>query len=143
MNATKRILNEFNMVKDDKELIEKILIKDNNIYEWDITFKGPTVSLYKDCIFDLKIIFNENYPIQAPIVKFTNKVRHINVNKHGNICLQVLKEWSYRYNIKYIILAIYTLLTIPNYEDPFDTELLDIYNRNVNEYETIVKNSFK
>ena len=142
MISQKRILNELAIIKESN-LVTKINIDNGNIYEWNIKFVGPEDSLYANGEFDLKIIFNENYPIQAPIVKFTSKIRHLNVNQYGNICLHVLKEWSFSYNIEYIILAIYTLLKNPNPDDPFDTDLLKIYNRDKVEYNNIVKNSFK
>ena len=40
------------------------------------------------------------YPYQSPTVKFTTPCFHPNVDSHGNICLDILKEkWSALYEV--------------------------------------------
>ena len=40
------------------------------------------------------------YPYQSPTVKFTTPCFHPNVDNHGNICLDILKEkWSALYEV--------------------------------------------
>ena len=42
------------------------------------------------------------YPYQSPTVKFTTPCFHPNVDSHGNICLDILKEkWSALYEVLY------------------------------------------
>ena len=41
------------------------------------------------------------YPYQSPTVKFMTPCFHPNVDTHGNICLDILKEnWSAAYEVK-------------------------------------------
>ena len=41
------------------------------------------------------------YPYQSPTVKFTTPCFHPNVDSHGNICLDILKEkWSALYEVR-------------------------------------------
>merc|ERR1712054_382701 len=112
------------------DIIQDLKYDNNDIYTWKLILCGPKNTLYENGKFDMQIKFTENYPIEAPIIKFTCGVKHINVNSYGNICLDVLKQWSFEYNIKYLLLSIYTLLSEPNYDDPFDSNLLELYKNN-------------
>ena len=45
-------------------------------------------------------MFIPGYPYQSPTVKFTTPCFHPNVDSHGNICLDILKEkWSALYEV--------------------------------------------
>ena len=45
------------------------------------------------------------------MVRFTSPCFHPNVDKHGNICLDILKEnWSALYEVRTILLSIQSLL---------------------------------
>ena len=48
-----------------------------------------------------RILFSvAGYPYQSPTVKFTTPCFHPNVDSHGNICLDILKEkWSALYEV--------------------------------------------
>jgi ubiquitin-protein ligase len=44
------------------------------------------------------------YPYQSPTVKFATPCFHPNVDTHGNICLDILKEkWSALYEVNFLI----------------------------------------
>jgi ubiquitin-protein ligase len=45
-------------------------------------------------------VFWIGYPYQSPTVKFATPCFHPNVDTHGNICLDILKEkWSALYEV--------------------------------------------
>lgn len=49
----------------------------------------------------------QNYPFKAPTVRFESALFHPNVDVHGNICLDILKEkWSAAYSVRTILLSI-------------------------------------
>lgn len=49
----------------------------------------------------------QNYPFKAPTVRFETTLFHPNVDVHGNICLDILKEkWSAAYSVRTILLSI-------------------------------------
>jgi len=51
------------------------------------------------------------YPFKAPEVKFVTPCYHPNVDQHGNICLDILKEkWSAAYSVRTLLLSIQSLL---------------------------------
>ena len=43
-------------------------------------------------------VWHADYPFKAPAVRFETACFHPNVDQHGNICLDILKEkWSAAY----------------------------------------------
>ena len=61
--------------------------------------------------YKLRLEFPAGYPINAPTVRFTTPCFHPNVDAHGNICLDILKEkWSALYEVRTILLSIQSLL---------------------------------
>ena len=62
-------------------------------------------------MYKLRLDFPAGYPYTAPTVRFTTPCFHPNVDKHGNICLDILKEkWSALYEVRTILLSIQSLL---------------------------------
>lgn len=49
----------------------------------------------------------QNYPFEAPLVRFETACFHPNVDNAGNICLDILKEhWSAAYSVRTILISI-------------------------------------
>jgi ubiquitin-protein ligase len=47
------------------------------------------------------------YPFKAPLVRFETPCFHPNVDHHGNICLDILKEkWSAAYSVRTVLLSL-------------------------------------
>lgn len=62
-----------------------------------------------------------DYPFKAPLVKFETACFHPNVDQHGNICLDILKEkWSALYTVRTVLLSIQSLLGEPNNDSPLN-----------------------
>ena len=67
--------------------------------------------MYDGLRYKLSLEFSSNYPYTAPTVKFVTDCYHPNVDKFGNICLDILKEkWSSAYDVKSLLLSIQSLL---------------------------------
>jgi len=67
---------------------------------WILLFlRGKT----DDCIrFVMTLVVLSGYPYQSPTVKFVTPCFHPNVDTHGNICLDILKEkWSALYEVNF------------------------------------------
>jgi ubiquitin-conjugating enzyme E2 D/E len=112
----------------------------DNLYIWSGFIIGPMESPYEGGVFKLDIKFPEDYPFKPPNVKFATKIYHPNVNSHGSICIDILKnEWSPALTIKAVLLSISSLLTEPNPDDPLVPEIARIYKRNIKEYERIAR----
>jgi ubiquitin-protein ligase len=57
--------------------------------------QGATGTAYEGLTFRLSLAFTAEYPFKAPTVRFETPCFHPNVDMHGNICLDILKEkWS-------------------------------------------------
>ena len=66
----------------------------------ETTRASPTVDLHS-------IEFTADYPYKAPVIKFTTPIFHPNVDVHGNICLDILKEkWSATYSVKTVLISL-------------------------------------
>lgn len=88
---------------------------------WRATVEGPAASPYETLTYRLSLSFPADYPFKAPVVKFETPCFHPNVDGHGNICLDILKEkWSAALSVRTILLSIQALLAEPNNESPLN-----------------------
>jgi len=88
---------------------------------WRGTVEGPACSPYETLTYRLSLKFPAEYPYKAPVVKFETPCFHPNVDAHGNICLDVLKEkWSAALSVRTVLLSVQALLAEPNNESPLN-----------------------
>lgn len=103
--------------------------EEDNMFKWIGTIEGPKDTVYEGQKYHLTLDFSSAYPYEAPTVKFTTPCFHPNVDEHGNICLDILKEkWSALYEIRTILLSIQSLLGEPNNDSPLNIEAADMWN---------------
>lgn len=107
----------------------------DDLFHWQATLLGPAESPYEGGVFFLDITFPADYPFKSPKVEFTTKIYHPNINSHGGICLDILKDqWSPALTTSKVLLSICSLLTDPNPADPLVPEIARLYERNRPEY---------
>ena len=71
-----------------------------------------------------------DYPFKAPSVRFETACFHPNVDQHGNICLDILKEkWSAAYSVRTVLLSIQSLLGEPNNDSPLNAYAAKVCSR--------------
>jgi ubiquitin-conjugating enzyme E2 D len=105
--------------------------KAGDMYRWQATIVGPADSPYEGGVFNLLVLFPEDYPFKPPRLQFVTKVFHPNINLGGGICLDILKsEWSPALTISKVLLSICSLLTDPNPDDPLVPDIADLYRSN-------------
>jgi len=103
---------------------------------WTAVIFGPDDTPWEGGTFKLELVFNENYPNMAPVVKFQTKLFHPNVYTSGAICLDILQnQWSPIYDVAAILTSIQSLLTDPNPNSPANVEAAKLYNENRREYD--------
>eukprot|EP00096_Caligus_rogercresseyi_P003346 TRINITY_DN1622_c0_g2_i1.p1 TRINITY_DN1622_c0_g2~~TRINITY_DN1622_c0_g2_i1.p1 ORF type:complete len:184 (-),score=74.68 TRINITY_DN1622_c0_g2_i1:659-1210(-) len=91
------------------------------LLSWVGTVEGPIETVYEGLKYKLRLDFPPGYPYTAPKVRFTTTCFHPNVDQHGNICLDILKEkWSALYEVRTILLSIQSLLGEPNNSSPLN-----------------------
>ncbi|KAG5836367.1 hypothetical protein ANANG_G00253870 [Anguilla anguilla] len=93
----------------------------DNLFKWIGTIDGAQGTVYEGLRYKLSLEFPSGYPYKAPRVKFITPCYHPNVDEHGFICLDILKEkWSALYDVRSILLSIQSLLGEPNNDSPMN-----------------------
>lgn len=114
----------------------------DNFFNWTATVKGVEGTAYENLTFKLCLTFPSNYPYSAPTVSFETSIFHPNVDLHGNICLDILKEkWSAVYNVSSILLSIQSLLGEPNNDSPLNCQAAELWENQI-EFTKIVKRKY-
>lgn len=100
----------------------------DNLFRWIAQITGGSGTLYEGLKYKLSFTFPSRYPYIPPTVKFITPCYHPNVDVHGNICLDILKEkWSALYDIRTILLSIQSLLGEPNNDSPMNVEAAELW----------------
>lgn len=101
----------------------------DNLFSWVAQITGGSGTLYEGLKYKLSLSFPSRYPYAPPTVKFVTPCYHPNVDKHGNICLDILKEkWSALYDVRTILLSIQSLLAEPNNDSPLNVEAAELWD---------------
>jgi len=128
-----RIQKEFKLATTNESCSHfKIIPEEENMRLWNISFKGHESTPYKDGIFDVIVIFTDEYPFVAPVVSFVTKIYHPNVSSKGEVCLGTLKKWTQSLTIKDVLIELYELLLCPNIADPMMPDIASMYQNNIN-----------
>lgn len=132
-SVTKRLSNELmTLMMSASPGISAFPKSDANIFEWVGTIEGPPGTYYQNLVFKIIIVFPPNYPYVPPVINFdpNTPCYHPNVDIHGGICLDILKEkWSAVYSVHTILLSLQSLLGEPNNSSPLNVEAAGLWDR--------------
>lgn len=135
-SATRRIQKEHEQLCKDPPSNCSAGPEANNILRWTATIIGPEDSPYNGGVFQLIIAFPDDYPFQPPKVQFVTKIYHPNINSHGQICVDILKDaWTPAYTISKVLLSICALMAEPNPNDPLMGDIARLYKTDKAAYE--------
>ncbi|CAI4036618.1 hypothetical protein SMKI_15G4690 [Saccharomyces mikatae IFO 1815] len=134
--VTKRLQNELlQLLSSATQSISAFPVDDNDLTYWVGYITGPQGTPYSGLKFKISLNFPENYPFHPPKIKFVSPMWHPNVDKSGNICLDILKEkWSAVYNVETILLSLQSLLGEPNNKSPLNAVAAELWDTNMVEY---------
>ncbi|UJR25343.1 hypothetical protein I4U23_006693 [Adineta vaga] len=138
--AIRRLQQDFRQLLNNKvEGIDASPSADN-LFVWNAIICGPEESIYESGVFQLQILFPEDYPLRPPQVRFINKVFHPNVWwEDGRICVDILKDgWTPSYDVLAILHSIRLLLIDPNPLSPANLEAALLFRDNRVEYNSRV-----
>lgn len=134
-NACATIFAEPMLISSDKN-------NEQDLFNWKGFIIGPEGTPYYGGKFMLYILFPKDYPYSPPMITFDTKIYHPNINRHGSICINILKDnWSPILTVFKILLSISSLLSEPNGNDPLEPEIantfmsdIDLYNKTAKEW---------
>lgn len=104
----------------------------DNLFQWSGTIQGAANTAYEGLEFQLCMKFPATYPFDAPVITFVTPCFHPNVDGHGNICLDILREnWSAIYTASQILLSLQSLLDNPNNASPLNSHAASLWDNQV------------
>ncbi|KAH7731232.1 Ubiquitin-conjugating enzyme family member protein [Aphelenchoides avenae] len=145
--ALKRLRKELaTLRKEPVPLCDAGPINDN-LFHWNATIHGPPNSPYEGGVFNLTIVFTNEYPMKPPTLKFNNKLYHPNIMENtGGICLDIIKPigavgcaWSPTLSISKVLISLVSLLTDPNPSSALNIEAAKLYCSNRQQYDAKVR----
>lgn len=80
--------------------------------------QAPPNTPYEGGVFTVSITIPQDYPFNPPICRFITPVYHANIDREGNICLDILTPagWNPVWDLEQILTALCSLLGSPNCE---------------------------
>lgn len=142
----------------NKDPVEGVSIGfEHDIFKWDLIILGPKDSPYEGAIFDVSLIFPDNYPLYPPKLKFNTPIFHPNVYNNGEVCISILhppgddkygyekaeERWRPVHTVNSILLSVISLLHSPNDESPANVDAGKLWRENKQEFQNVVNSYIK
>ncbi|XP_065828408.1 probable ubiquitin-conjugating enzyme E2 C [Oscarella lobularis] len=142
-SVTKRLRGELANIVMSPDQSVSAFPNGDNLFNWIATIAGPSGSAYEGHKYKLSLTFPSGYPHTAPTVRFDTPIFHPNVDHHGNICLDILKEkWAAVYEVRTLLLSIQLLLGEPNTRSPLNVQAAQLWT-NQQAYKAKVNEKYK
>ncbi|CAF4254017.1 unnamed protein product [Rotaria sp. Silwood2] len=117
--VSKRILKELKSIEDASRCYSATIVNDD-IFHWEASIIGPDDSPYEGRVYRLDIRIPSNFPI--------------------TICIDILQsQWNSIWSIEKILLAIISLLTDANSDDPYNARAALYYREDRQKFDEIAR----
>lgn len=113
-----------------------------NLMFWECGIPGKKDTLWEGGLFNINIIFTDDYPSKPPKCIFSPPLFHPNVYPSGTVCLSILaeeKDWKPSLTVKQVLLGIQDLLNEPNPDDPAQEEPIKLFRNDKAQYNKIIR----
>eukprot|EP00118_Oscarella_pearsei_P009975 m.58978 g.58978 ORF g.58978 m.58978 type:complete len:179 (+) comp34854_c0_seq5:70-606(+) len=128
-SVTKRLRGELASIVMSPDQSVSAFPNGDNLFNWVATITGPSGSAYEGHKYKLSLTFPSGYPHAPPTVQFQTPIFHPNVDNHGNICLDILREkWAAVYEVRTLLLSIQLLLGEPNTRSPLNAQAAQLWS---------------
>jgi ubiquitin-conjugating enzyme E2 R len=160
--TTKLLQNQLKKIQTDPvEGFTVDLADDSNLYEWKIYVEGPKDSPYEGGIFEMLMVFPNDYPMSPPTLKFVSEFWHPNVYSDGRVCISILhppgrdemsgerpeERWLPTQGVTSVVLSVMSMFADPNFSSPANVDASVECRRNPAAYKarirTLVEKSLK
>ena len=114
--SAKRLRKEYEHLRDNpfENFGSAGPITETDIHHWVATINGPENSPYEGGVFSLEIDFPDKYPFRPPVIRFTTKIFHPNVNLDGDICVDTIdRMWNPAVVVPNLVMAVHSMLADP------------------------------
>lgn len=131
MSLPKRIVKETQRLNSEPVPGITAVPHSDNLRYFDVTLDGPIDTPYEGGVFKLELFLPQDYPMEAPRLRFLTRIYHPNIDRLGRICLDILKErWSPAQQIRTTLLSVQALLSAPNPDDPLANDVASEWKDN-------------
>ncbi|XP_046842179.1 uncharacterized protein LOC124436317 [Xenia sp. Carnegie-2017] len=109
-----RLSDNLQELRDMPDGIRACPVDDERL-NWQVSIAGPPNSVYENGIFYLHLELPKNYPFHPPRLRFLTRIFHPNVNRHGDIGLDIPlhQNWTPALTESMVLVSIQSLLTDP------------------------------
>ncbi|CAF2721791.1 unnamed protein product [Rotaria sp. Silwood2] len=115
--------------------------------DWTVTGRLlPNSEIYKDGSIRIQLIIGPEYPFKAPKVLIRSTIFHPNVDRNGEICLDLLSNvtsWTPTTSFISIIEEVTKIIDEPSADHIKYPEAASLFSTNKKEYERIATETFK
>ena len=149
ITGIRRICEEFKQLNKNSlaNINMSVMLPDEtNIHQWRCSFIGPEDTPYNGGLFDLLVLFSDDYPIKAPKIKFRTPIYHTNVNSTksqfneiGEICMYSTTFWKPEFKMKEVLINIFALFYFAFPNTPFNIDMVGEFISNRNLYEEKIR----
>ncbi|CAD8211138.1 unnamed protein product [Paramecium pentaurelia] len=122
---------------EESKTIEGVSVglESNSLYQWNISFAGPSDTLYEGGYFQAMMKFPEDYPNSPPTFKFLTEMWHPNIYSDGRVCISILHaqdefndqeppetRWRPILTPEDVLISIVSMLSEPNINSPANVD---------------------